>query len=56
MDLKELFISMHLLKYQFKYSAETIENMIPWEFQIELDLIHQALIKEQKANDLAKAQ
>jgi hypothetical protein len=35
-----------LLRFKFKYSSETVENMLPWELMVELDMIHADLAKE----------
>ena len=35
-----------MLRYNFKYSSETIDNMMPWEMDIELSLILDSLQKE----------
>lgn len=52
MDLKELYTAMHLLRYEFKYSTESIESMLPWELQVELDFIHVAMKKEKAARGI----
>lgn len=38
-----------MLRYNFKYSAETIDSMMPWEMDIELSMILDSLQKEIKA-------
>jgi hypothetical protein len=51
MDLKELYTVLHLLRYNFHYSNDTIDSMLPWELQIELDMIHSTIQKEAAAKN-----
>jgi len=39
---------MHILRYNFKYSTESIELMLPWEKTVELEMILNSLNKENK--------
>jgi len=48
-DLKELYTAMHMIRYSFNYSGETVDAMMPWEFQVELDMIQNSLQKEAAA-------
>ena len=50
-DLEELYKSMNLLRYRYKYSGETIDSMMPWEIGLELDMIAMELQKEQKQRE-----
>ena len=45
-DLESYYRTMHMLRYEFKYSSETIDSMMPWELDVELSFIMAAIKKE----------
>ena len=45
-DLENYYKTMHLLRYEFKYSTESIESMMPWELEVELSFIVASMKKE----------
>ena len=48
MSLTEHYKTLHLLRYRFKYSTDTIYSMMPWELDIEMAMIANTLDKEIK--------
>ncbi len=46
MSLVEHYKTLHLLRYKFKYSTESVESMIPWELDVEMSMITNSINQE----------
>jgi len=44
---------MHMLRYRFNYSADTIDQMTRWELDVEMSLISADIQKENLKNQLS---
>jgi len=44
--LSDSLSAAHILRYHFKYDGQTIDQMLPWEMDVELSMIHRSLKQE----------